>query len=214
MANYVCDLCGFQSEDRAELLSHLRAEHQVEDAGPVGSLEQDDGLLTRRSGDGVTTIDLDAWLEGQLTGYAAGWDMASILGRLRADGLTGDALLDVSNRIAAELEAAGRPMTPAADVDTVTLTTTHAASSYGMPVLVIEGQAYGPADMTPAGVTGAELVTTWAVLFAGYGRTETRMIELEAILRDLWAGAMIGTDGAGFVKVSPEVTARVVAALR
>lgn len=41
-----------------------------------------------------------------------------------------------------------------------------------------------------------------------------RAAELEAILRDLWAGAMIGTDGAGFVKVSPEVTARVVAALR
>jgi len=41
-----------------------------------------------------------------------------------------------------------------------------------------------------------------------------RAAELAALLRDLWAGAMIGTDGAGFVQVSPEVTARVVAALR
>jgi hypothetical protein len=41
-----------------------------------------------------------------------------------------------------------------------------------------------------------------------------RAAELETILRDLWAGAMIGTDGAGFVNVPPDVTARVVAALR
>lgn len=54
-----------------------------------------------------------------------------------------------------------------ADLDTVTLTTNHAASSYGRPVLVIEGEAYGPADMTPAGVTGAELVATWAERFYG-----------------------------------------------
>jgi hypothetical protein len=53
------------------------------------------------------------------------------------------------------------------DIDTLTLTTAHAASSYGAPVLVIEGEAYGPADMTPAGVTGAELALTWAARFTG-----------------------------------------------
>lgn len=56
-----------------------------------------------------------------------------------------------------------------ADIDTLTLTTAHAASSYGRPVLVIEGEAYGPADLTPAGVTGAELVNAWAARFAGQG---------------------------------------------
>jgi hypothetical protein len=53
------------------------------------------------------------------------------------------------------------------DIDTLTLTTARAESSYGVPVLVIEGEAYGPADMTPAGVTGAELVTAWAARFCG-----------------------------------------------
>ena len=55
-----------------------------------------------------------------------------------------------------------------ADVETITLSTAHAASSYGRPVLLIEGAAYGPADMTPAGVTGAQLVMEWAGRFAGY----------------------------------------------
>jgi hypothetical protein len=57
--------------------------------------------------------------------------------------------------------------TDAAEVDTVTLTTAHAASSYGRPVLVIGGAAYGPADMTPAGVIGADLVRQWAARFCG-----------------------------------------------
>ena len=48
------------------------------------------------------------------------------------------------------------------DLDSLTLTTNHAASSYGRPVLVIGGEAYGPADMTPAGMTAAELVALWA----------------------------------------------------
>lgn len=53
--------------------------------------------------------------------------------------------------------------------DSIMLTTSHASSSYGRPVLLIggDGTAYGPGDMTPAGVTGAELVNTWARRFAG-----------------------------------------------
>ena len=53
------------------------------------------------------------------------------------------------------------------DLESITLTTAHAASSYGRPVLVIDGQAYGPADMTPAGIIAADLVREWAARFAG-----------------------------------------------
>jgi hypothetical protein len=102
-----------------------------------------------------------------------------------------------------------------ADIETVTLSIAHAASSYGRPVLLIDGGAlaYGPADVTPAGMTGAELVNQWAGRFAGQGRID-HAAELLTLLRDLWAGAMIGGKGAGFVNVSPDVTARVLAALR
>jgi len=70
MANYVCDLCGFQSEDRAAILAHVRDEHQVNDPATLGSLEQDDGLLILRDQDGATTIDLDAWLGACICGHA------------------------------------------------------------------------------------------------------------------------------------------------
>lgn len=67
--------------------------------------------------------------------------------------------------IAAGLEELGLPT--AREFDTLTLTTAHAASSYGKPVLLLDGEAYGPADMTPAGMTGAELLATWAARFYG-----------------------------------------------
>lgn len=97
-----------------------------------------------------------------------GWNMAGILGNLAAyggttDELTGPEMMTAANVIAAGLEERGYPLTH--DVDTLTLTTNHAASSYGRPVLVLDGQAYGPADMTPAGVPAGELVTTWAAHF-------------------------------------------------
>lgn len=49
-----------------------------------------------------------------------------------------------------------------------TLTTDHAASSYGIPVLLIEGVAYGPADRVP-GLPNADIFggTTAASLVAG-----------------------------------------------
>lgn len=54
------------------------------------------------------------------------------------------------------------------DIESITLTTAHAASSYGRPVLLIDGVAYGPADLVPpAGVPAAELVWSWAERFAG-----------------------------------------------
>lgn len=71
MTTYVCDLCGFQSEDRAAILSHLRDEHQVNDPATLGSLEQDACLLILRDQDGATAVDLDAWLGAQLTGTPA-----------------------------------------------------------------------------------------------------------------------------------------------
>lgn len=57
---------------------------------------------------------------------------------------------------------------------TITLTTAHAASSYGKPVLLLDGVAYGPGDMTPYGVTAAELVDAIAGEFC---------------MRPSWAGA-------------------------
>jgi len=269
---YICDLCGFQSDDRAAILAHLRDAHQVDDPAELGSLNQDDGLLILRSGNQVTTIDLDAWLRGQLEGppahddgeifdlvaqlgfpltanalrerrtlkrgdpmatqdfddlwtrymgahatpaewAAPGWDMSRILDDLRPCPSRSQ-MMEVANALAAGLEELGLPMTPTAELDTLTLTTAHAASSYGRPVLMIEGQAYGPADMTPAGVTGAALVNAWAGRFAGQEQPG-RAAEMEAALRALWRGAMIGTkDGAGFVKVAPDVTRQVIAALR
>ena len=47
------------------------------------------------------------------------------------------------------------------------LTTDHAASSHGLPVLVVSGEAYGPADRLPAGwraLRGGEAVGLWAAL--------------------------------------------------
>jgi hypothetical protein len=45
------------------------------------------------------------------------------------------------------------PTVPAA------LTTDHPASSYGIPVLVMDGAAYGPADVVPGEGPGAGCVT-------------------------------------------------------
>jgi len=109
------------------------------------------------------------------TEYAAeGWNMGRILRDLRelwgnhpTDRLTPDELAEVANGIAAGLEERGYPVTPAAEFDTICLTMSSAASSYGVPVLLLDEQAYGPVDMTPAGVTGAELALTWAAKFAG-----------------------------------------------
>lgn len=47
------------------------------------------------------------------------------------------------------------------------LTTEHAASSYGKPVLVMEGASYGPADLLPywpqMPMTAAEYIYKWAL---------------------------------------------------
>jgi hypothetical protein len=97
-------------------------------------------------------------------------------------------------------------------INTVTLTTAHAASSYGRPVAVIDGEAYGPADVTPDGAPVGAVVRTLARDFLEPLGDAKRVAELEEVLRALWQGAMIGGDGAGFVRVSPGVTAAVVAA--
>lgn len=43
----------------------------------------------------------------------------------------------------------------------ITLTTDHPAASYGLPVLVVDGEAYGPGDTLPSGDTAAALVVQW-----------------------------------------------------
>ena len=48
--------------------------------------------------------------------------------------------------------------------ETLTLTTAHSASSYGRPVLVIDGDAYGPGDFFE-GTQAADLVRQWAARF-------------------------------------------------
>lgn len=50
----------------------------------------------------------------------------------------------------------------------ITLSTEHAACSYGLPVVVADGQAYGPGDVLP----GGKLATEWVLLWASEpGRT-------------------------------------------
>lgn len=41
------------------------------------------------------------------------------------------------------------------------LTTDHAASSYGIPVLVTGGDAHGPEDTLPSGILAGDLVADW-----------------------------------------------------
>jgi hypothetical protein len=67
-ASYVCDECGYQSDNRDDVLIHAITEHGITDAGEVGSVEQIDGRLILRSGGETTTIDLDAWLADVLAG--------------------------------------------------------------------------------------------------------------------------------------------------
>ena len=71
-ALYTCDLCGFQSEDRAAVLAHVRRAHGVTDPVEVGAVDQADGLLTLRQGDQETVIDLAAWLAEALAGRDPG----------------------------------------------------------------------------------------------------------------------------------------------
>lgn len=63
---YICDLCGHQAADRAAISKHLLAEHGISDTAEVGALTQQDGILTLRSGDDVTVIDLEEWLHDAL----------------------------------------------------------------------------------------------------------------------------------------------------
>ncbi len=122
-----------------------------------------DNLWTRYMGRDVTPA-----------AYAAeGWDKARILADLRelwgnhpTEALYNAELADIANRLTAGLEARGLgPTAPAAAYETLTLTTAHAASSYKQPVLLIDGQPFGPADLTPDGTPAAIAVTDLAAAF-------------------------------------------------
>lgn len=82
--SYTCDLCGFQSKDRAAVLAHVTREHGVTDPVEVGAVDQADGLLTLRQGDQETVIDLGAWLADALAGREPG---AAVTTRASAPGL-------------------------------------------------------------------------------------------------------------------------------
>lgn len=47
-------------------------------------------------------------------------------------------------------------------MSTIILTTEHAASSYGLPVLAVDGEPYGPADILPSGEPAVAWVTRWS----------------------------------------------------
>lgn len=44
---------------------------------------------------------------------------------------------------------------------TAVLTCDHAASSHGLPVLVVGGRAYGPRDLLPVGILAETLIGMW-----------------------------------------------------
>lgn len=122
-----------------------------------------DNLWTRYMGRDVTPA-----------AYAAeGWDKARILADLRelwgnhpTERLYNAELGQIADGLAAGLEARGwGPTAPAPAYETLTLTTAHAASSHGQPVLLINGEPYGPMDLTPDGTPAAMLVTDWAARF-------------------------------------------------
>lgn len=73
-------------------------------------------------------------------------------------------------------------------IEAITLTTAHSLSSYGRPVLVVDGEAYGPADLVGDKVA-ADLVHGWAARFCGeHGMTglETRLGNLTAALQAVY----------------------------
>lgn len=65
-ATYICDECGYQAAARALVIERLRTAHGITATEEVGSFTQRNGLLTLRSGDHETVIDLAAWARKQL----------------------------------------------------------------------------------------------------------------------------------------------------
>lgn len=72
---------------------------------------------------------------------------------------------DLKNRYGEALSAAEvlAEMDASSGAPEVNLTTEHAASSYGLPVLVLSGQAYGPTDLLPSGEAAAVYVGRWSL---------------------------------------------------
>lgn len=70
--------------------------------------------------------------------------------------------------------------------ETLTLTTAHSASSYGVPVLVIDGEPYGPADLVPGGIIAADLVDQWAARFSAPNGAPSLAAELVDALKAIY----------------------------
>lgn len=68
----------------------------------------------------------------------------------------------------------------------LTLTTEHAAASYGIPVLIQDDQAYGPSDLLPSGEYPATVVARWSLLPE---RTEEELEQAQAFLSQ--AGSLV-----------------------
>ena len=75
-------------------------------------------------------------------------------------------------------------------MDADTLTTAYSASSHGVAVAVIDGEAYGPADMTPNGEAAAAVLLRLGRSFLGQAPArpwvDDRAENLAAILREIW----------------------------
>lgn len=54
------------------------------------------------------------------------------------------------------------------------LTTEHSASSYGLPVLLIGGEAYGPHDILPGGRRADRAYAAWRK-----GRTDEECVQID-----------------------------------
>ena len=72
---------------------------------------------------------------------------------------------DLKNRYGEALSAAEvlAEMDAGATVPEALLTTEHAASSYGAPVLILSGRAYGPGDSLASGESAAAYVGRWSL---------------------------------------------------
>lgn len=65
MTNYICDECGYSSTDKLTIIQHLADTHGIFDAGQVGAVEQENGILRliQGTGESVTEINLADWLK-------------------------------------------------------------------------------------------------------------------------------------------------------
>lgn len=58
MENYICDNCGYSSDDFKDIIRHLEDKHNIIDFEIKGSIEQKDGKLYLKNLEEVIIIDI------------------------------------------------------------------------------------------------------------------------------------------------------------